>query len=78
MVNAWEDYRDGPTKTALSERFSKDLKKRGFKYVGPTIVYAWMQAVGLINDHERRCPRWQAVQDIWSGLRTSQNTENPP
>jgi len=60
----WKDYRDGPTKTELSESISKDLKKRGFKFVGPTIVYAWMQAVGLVNDHELKCPRHQQVQQL--------------
>jgi len=44
-----------PTQTPLSERISKELKKRGFKFVGPTIVYAWMQAVGLVNDHVGDC-----------------------
>jgi DNA-3-methyladenine glycosylase I len=44
-----------PVLTPLSERISKDLKKRGFKFVGPTIVYAWMQAVGIVNDHSRQC-----------------------
>lgn len=44
-----------PVLTPLSERISKDLKKRGFKFVGPTIVYAWMQAVGIVNDHAREC-----------------------
>lgn len=43
------------TQTALSERISKDLKRRGFKFVGPTIVYAWMQAVGMIDDHLPGC-----------------------
>ncbi len=43
--------------TPLSERISKELKKRGFKFVGPTIVYAWMQAVGMVNDHSRECFR---------------------
>lgn len=43
--------------TPLSEKISKDLKKRGFKFVGPTIVYAWMQAVGLVNDHATDCFR---------------------
>jgi DNA-3-methyladenine glycosylase I len=60
----WNDYRDGPTKTELSDSISKDLKKRGFKFVGPTIVYAWMQAVGLVNDHELDCPRHQQVQHL--------------
>lgn len=60
----WNEYRDMPTKTSLSESISKDLKKRGFKYVGPTIVYAWMQAVGLVNDHELDCPRHADVQQL--------------
>lgn len=46
-----------PAKTPLSEEISKTLKKRGFKFVGPTIVYAWMQAVGMINDHSTTCFR---------------------
>lgn len=46
-----------PAKTELSEQISKDLKKRGFKFVGPTIVYAWMQAVGLVDDHAPDCFR---------------------
>ncbi|WP_313809392.1 DNA-3-methyladenine glycosylase I [Sphingobium sp.] len=46
-----------PAKTALSEAISKDLKKRGFKFVGPTIVYAWMQAIGMVNDHAATCFR---------------------
>lgn len=44
-----------PAKTELSEAISKDLKKRGFKFVGPTIVYAWMQAIGMVNDHAADC-----------------------
>jgi DNA-3-methyladenine glycosylase I len=46
-----------PTKTELSELISKELKGRGFKFVGPTIVYAWMQAVGIVNDHATNCFR---------------------
>jgi DNA-3-methyladenine glycosylase I len=46
-----------PTQTPLSEQISKELKRRGFKFVGPTIVYAWMQAVGIVNDHSTRCFR---------------------
>lgn len=45
------------TSSPLSETISKDLKRRGFKFVGPTIVYAWMQAVGIVNDHSLHCPR---------------------
>ena len=46
-----------PATTPLAEKISKELKKRGFKFVGPTIVYAWMQAVGLVNDHAGDCFR---------------------
>jgi DNA-3-methyladenine glycosylase I len=48
---------DVPASTPLSEKFSKELKKRGFKFVGPVIVYAWMQAVGIVNDHAADCFR---------------------
>lgn len=51
-----------PTKSPLSEEISKALKKRGFKFVGPVIVYAWMQAVGIVNDHADDCFRKTAVQ----------------
>jgi DNA-3-methyladenine glycosylase I len=46
-----------PAKTPLSEEISKALRKRGFKFVGPVIVYAWMQAVGIVNDHSPECFR---------------------
>ena len=46
-----------PAKTELSEAISKDLKRRGFKFVGPTIVYAWLQAVGIVDDHQAGCFR---------------------
>lgn len=45
-----------PAETELSKKISKDLKKRGFKFVGPTIIYSYMQAVGIINDHIMSCP----------------------
>jgi DNA-3-methyladenine glycosylase I len=50
-----------PVKTPLSERMSAELKKRGFKFVGPVIVYAWMQATGIVNDHSADCFRRGAV-----------------
>jgi len=55
------DGRTFPAKTDLSERVSKDMKARGFKFVGPTIVYAWMQAVGIVNDHSADCFRRRQV-----------------
>ena len=50
-----------PARTALSDRISKDLRRRGFRFVGSTIVYAHMQATGMVNDHLVSCPRWAAV-----------------
>lgn len=51
------DSEQHETETPLSATISKELKRRGFKFVGPTIVYAWMQAVGIVNDHARECFR---------------------
>jgi DNA-3-methyladenine glycosylase I len=64
IVTGLSSWRKVKAKTALSEAISKDMKKRGFKFCGPTIVYACMQAVGLVNDHEVRCPRFREVQRI--------------
>ncbi len=55
LINAWEQAADIPASTPLSARISKDLKAAGFRFVGPTIVYAWMQAVGIVNDHLVSC-----------------------
>lgn len=62
IQNAFETIQDIPVKTPLSEAMSKDLKKRGFNFVGPTICYAFMEAVGMVNDHEVGCFRWKEVQ----------------
>lgn len=61
IKNAWNDYREAPANTPLSDTISKDLKKRGFKFVGTTVVYAFMQATGIINDHEVSCFRYNEV-----------------
>lgn len=55
IVNRWEAQEDVPATTLLSDRISKDLKKRGFKFVGPTIVYAYLQSIGMVNDHVADC-----------------------
>ena len=55
--NRWRNLAEVPAKTAVSERLSKELKQAGFKFCGPTITYAWMQACGLVNDHLVTCPR---------------------
>lgn len=64
VVNKLKNYRDHPVKSPVSEAMSKDLKARGFKFCGPVIVYAFMQAVGMVNDHEVKCPRWKEVQKL--------------
>jgi len=55
-------YKDCPANTPLSDKISKDLKKRGFKFVGSTVIYAFMQAIGMVNDHEVGCYRYKQVQ----------------
>jgi len=61
IINAWEDMKQVPAKTAVSDALSKDLKKRGFNFVGSTIMYAFMQACGLVNDHLVSCFRYREV-----------------
>lgn len=56
LINEWETEEQVPAKNALSEQISKDLKRRGFKFVGPVIVYSFMQAIGMVDDHVRTCP----------------------
>ena len=55
VLCSFESHIQIPAQTPLSERISKDLKKRGFRFVGPTIVYAYLQATGLVNDHVKHC-----------------------
>jgi len=64
QVNRFKDTRQVPDQTALSQKISKELLSRGFKFVGPTIVYAFMQAVGMVNDHLVKCHRHAAVQKL--------------
>jgi DNA-3-methyladenine glycosylase I len=61
IKNNFKDYKTAPGNTPLSDIISKDLKKRGFKFVGSTVVYAFMQAIGMINDHEVSCFRYDEV-----------------
>ena len=55
VINSLENISDYPSSTPLSESISKDFKKRGFTFVGPTIIYAFMQAVGMVVDHTQDC-----------------------
>jgi len=61
IKNQIENYNEGPANTELSDTISKDLKKRRFKFVGSTVVYAHMQATGMVNDHEVNCFRYDEV-----------------
>jgi len=78
VQNAWQAQSDVPPVSPLAERVSAELKRRGFAFVGPTIVYAHLQATGLINDHLVSCPRHAELAAIvpdceqrWRGLRKS-------
>jgi len=64
IQNRWSTLAEVPASTPLSEALSKDLKKRGFRFCGPTIVYAFMQAVGMVNDHLVGCPCHGRVRDL--------------
>ena len=64
IQNRWKGLSELPAKTELSKAISRDLARRGFKFVGPTIVYAFMQAVGLVNDHLADCPRSKACRKL--------------
>ena len=67
IQNAWKTLSEIPAKTDLAETISKDLKKRGFKFVGPTIIYAHMQATGMVNDHLVSCFRHSEVAAMSEG-----------
>ncbi len=61
IINNWKNLGEVPATTALSNMISEDLKKRGFKFVGPTVIYAHMQATGMVNDHIIDCFRYNEV-----------------
>ncbi|WP_456376249.1 DNA-3-methyladenine glycosylase I [Lutibacter sp.] len=61
IKNTWKNLSEVPATTELSESISKDLKKRGFKFVGSTVMYAHMQAIGMVNDHIEECFRYKEV-----------------
>jgi DNA-3-methyladenine glycosylase I len=69
--NAWRSLAEVPARTPQSDRLSRDLKKRGFGFVGSTICYAFMQAVGLVNDHLVDCYRYREVQALAPGDKTA-------
>ncbi len=66
IKNTFKSISELPTKTEISDRISKDLKKRGMNFVGPTIIYAFMQAIGMVNDHEVSCFRYNEINKLVS------------
>lgn len=62
IQNEWKDLSELPAKTSLSDKLSKDLKQRDFKFVGSTICYAMMQAIGMVNDHQVSCYRHKQIK----------------
>jgi DNA-3-methyladenine glycosylase I len=63
VMNAYSSWKEVPVETDLSNQISSDLKKRGFTFIGPTIMYAYMQSVGMVNDHLTSCFRYQEIVD---------------
>jgi DNA-3-methyladenine glycosylase I len=64
ICNTWKSIREVPASTPVSDAMSRDLKQRGFRFVGSTICYAHMQAVGMVNDHTVDCFRWREIAEI--------------
>lgn len=64
VQNTWKSLQEMPAKTTLAENITRDLKKRGFSFVGPTIVYSHMQATGMVNDHTTDCFRHQEIRKL--------------
>jgi len=64
IQNVWDKTHDMPAETDLSKRMSADLKKKGFKFVGPIICYSFMQAVGMVNDHDNECFRYEEILSL--------------
>jgi len=69
IQNAWRRLGQAPAETDVSRAMSRDLLRRGFRFVGPTICYAFMQATGMVNDHSRDCFRWREVTRRAKGRR---------
>lgn len=65
IVNTCSSLNEIPSNTELSEKISKDLKKKGFKFIGTTIIYAFMQAVGIVNDHTTDCFRYEEIKQLY-------------
>ena len=70
ICNAWKEAAEAPASTPLSAAIAKELKIQGFSFLGPTVVYAYMQAVGMVNDHLVSCYRHKEVQELAAACRS--------
>ena len=68
IKNSFKSFSEMPARTEISEAMSKDLKKRGFKFVGPVICYSFMQAVGMVNDHMIGCPTGEKINKMVNSI----------
>lgn len=64
ICNNFRSIKEIPAQTKISEKISKDLKDRGMRFVGPTIIYAFLQAVGVVNDHQKNCFRYKEIKNL--------------
>ena len=71
VLNTWKTISAIPAKTELSDKVSKDLKTRGFKFIGSTIIYAYLQAVGVVNDHITSCFRYREINNLGAAKKRS-------
>lgn len=71
LINTWQGLSAIPANTKISDQLSKDLKKRGFTFVGSTICYAFMQAISMVNDHTTKCFRYQEINKLLTVRRPS-------
>ena len=81
IVNRWDSLKHVPSRTSEGDAMSKALKALGFKWTGPTVCYAFMQATGMVNDHITSCPRWSEVQELPTGGRREdqvRRSSSPP
>jgi DNA-3-methyladenine glycosylase I len=66
IVNAFKELKELPAKTSLSDEIARDMKKRGFKFTGSTVIYAHMQATGMVNDHLVTCFRYHEIKNLYT------------
>lgn len=77
VINRWQNQSDLPAETELSRKMSRELRSRGFRFMGPVVVYSHMQAVGMVNDHLAGCFRYTEVSSLSSASSSTERSSNP-